>query len=346
MTVYHSGVHSNQSPVRGQFSYAKARKKVVFLFLILLILIFGVDLLSILWISGGVHSQSYLIWRELLFNLQLPHVLSVLIVGAVLGLSGCVLQLYLRNPLADPALIGLSSGGSLSTACFLMLAKFLSWEVSLWRYTASALLGVLIVLIFLLKLANQLDRLGVAGLILLGIGVNACLGAVLSFAMVFLDQWHLSQILIWNLGAFQVPNDRMVLSGLVLFLMGFLGILGHMDDLDKLNFGERAAFSMGVDLKKLKTKVLLAVSCWVGAAVILAGPMAFLGLLAPHFARFWFGSLARFLLLGSACCGAIWLLVADLLSSFWVDGQMPVGVLCALMGGPFFIYLLIRMARR
>ncbi len=338
----------------GQFPYQKIRQRALFLMPVLLLILMGLDLGSVLylpwfenWFEPEMTGEKVdFLWKILIFNLQLPHVLAVVLVGSALGLSGGVLQSYLRNPLADPALIGLSSGGSLSTACFLMLARLENWVVSLWGYVISALLGVFLVLFFLLRLAVFLDRLGIAGIILIGIGVNACLGAVLSCAMVFLDQSNLNQVLIWGLGSFQLPSYFLLVLSLGFWIVGSVGVYLILDDLDKLNFGERAAFSMGVNLQKLKIKVLISVSCLMGVAVMLAGPMAFVGLLAPHFARYWTGPRARFLLLGSAICGAVWLLLADLLASFWIEGQLPVGIVCALLGGPFFIGLLIKMARR
>ena len=200
-------MNSNQRPETGQFLYQKflyqkSRRRAILLMPVLLLILVGFDLTNVLYLPWleQVFTQEIssgkidLLWKVLIFNIQLPHVLAVILVGSALGLSGGVLQNYLRNPLADPALIGLSSGGSLSTAGFLILARLESWVISLWSYALSALLGVFLVLFFLLRLSVFLDRLGIAGIILIGIGVNACLGAVLSCAMVFLDQSHSNQV--------------------------------------------------------------------------------------------------------------------------------------------------------
>lgn len=328
-------MNSNQSFQKGQFLSCKKRKTALILMLL------GVLILAILDM-GTVLSFDQTLWKEIIFHLRLPHILAVILVGAGLGLSGAVLQSYLRNPLADPALIGVSSGGSLSTMIFLVMAKTWGWTVSLWGYTGAALLGVFLVLLCLLKLVALIDRLGVAGIILIGIGVNACLGAILGCAMVFLDQAHLDQILMWGLGSFQLPSYGLLSMAFLLILLGLSGLYFIRSDLDKLNFGERSAFSMGVNLQRLRTYVLVAVSLLMAVSVILVGSIAFVGLLAPHFSRHWTGPNSKSLWIGSALCGAIWLLFADLLASFWMEGQLPVGVVSAFLGGPFFIYVLLK----
>jgi len=316
-------------------------------------ILFFLDLLLSLSFSLGFNFDLKKIILEFLnplvlkifWVLILPHVLSVILVGLSLGVSGAVLQIFLQNALADPGLIGVSAGGSLFGFFGSLLFKFFYQSLSIFAYAFFSLMGVFAVMFFLLKLSMNLriNKLGVAGIILLGLGLNTCFSAVMSLLVVFLNQENLSALMIWGLGDFQTPSYWILLMAVGFMIVGLSFLILNINNLDKLNFGSRAAFSMGVDLRKLKKSILVAVSLMMGGAVILAGPIGFVGLLSPHFARFFVGAKVKILLITSGFFGVIWLLLADLISGSLMAGRIPVGVICALLGGPVFILFLLRL---
>lgn len=280
---------------------------------------------------------------KIFLALILPHVLAVILVGFSLGITGAVLQIFLQNALADPGLLGVSAGGTVFGFCGNFLFKFLDHGVTILTNALFSLIGVFAVMFFLVRtsLGVRMNRLGVAGIILLGLGLNTCFSALMSLLIVFLNQENLSQLMLWSLGDFQVPSYALLLLALLLVGLGFFILLLDINNLDKLNFGFRAAFSMGVNLIKLKKSILFSLSLMMAGAVILAGPIGFVGLLAPHFARFFVGSRVKILLGVSGFSGVIWLLLADLISGSVMQGRIPVGVVCALLGGPLFILFLL-----
>ncbi len=282
---------------------------------------------------------------KIFWLLVFPHVLSVILVGLSLGVSGAVLQIFLQNSLADPGLIGVSAGGSLFGFLGSFLFKFFDQSLNMIFYAFFSLMGVLAVMFFLLKLSMnfRVNKLGVAGIVLLGLGLNTCFSAIMSLFVVFLNQENLRALMIWGLGDFQTPSYWILLVSFVFMIFGLIFLIFNINNLDRLNFGNRAAFSMGVDLKKLKKSILISVSLLMAGAVVLAGPIGFVGLLSPHFARFFVGSRVKILLIVSGFFGAIWLLMADLLAQVLMQGRIPVGVICALLGGPVFILFLLRL---
>jgi len=316
----------------------------IFLFIFLSLFLFILDffdtgLLVHLFFLKHKEFLSFFLYQKILFNLRLPHVLAIILIGFSLGISGAVLQAYFRNDLADPGLMGISAGGSLGSA--LMLIFFWS-SLSLFSYTLGALLGAFLALLILLKFSHSFStRYQSAALILLGVGLNALLGGLLTFAITFIKTSHLAPLLFWGMGSLQLPSYFLILIGFIFFLLGFFIIFPVLADLDRLNLGERAAFSLGVNLSRLRVRVLLALAFWIGISVLLSGPIAFIGLLAPHFARRVFGASSNQILLwGSGLFGIFWLLLSDVLVSFYTSTALPIGVACSLLGGPAFIYLL------
>jgi len=353
----------NQSPKRGQFLYCKKSKKMIFISLLVLILfLFFLDLFLTLIFSFSffninnkffniifLNSHIFLIYK-IFFKLILPHVLSIILVGLALGVAGAVLQIFLENPLADPGLLGISTGGSLAGFFGAWIFKYYSLEFGVFSYAVSALLGVFSLMLVLIKFSiggvgERIRKTGLAGIILLGLGLNTCFSALMSLFMVFLNQENLNQLMIWSLGDFQAPDFGMVILATLLIFFGLIILFLNTQNLDKLNFGARAAFSMGVDLIKLKQKIIIALSLILAGSVILAGPIGFVGLLCPHFARFFLGTRSKILIMASGFFGVIWLLLADLISTSFLQSRVPVGAVSALIGGPIFILFLLKLGR-
>ena len=263
-----------------------------------------------------------------------------------MGLAGCLIQTFLQNPLADPALLGLSSGSSLAVVGAMALASAFNLSaVPIWMSIA-AFAGAAAVTLFLLLILHLTKRFGVAGIILVGVALNAILGAAISLILIFSNQLLISKALMWSLGHISYEAYPVLLCAFMLLAMGLVITVLLIPSLDKMILGEKNAYLMGVNLSSYRVLVLLAVSLLVGSAVMLSGPIAFVGLLVPHLARICVGLRHRMQLFASAVFGLIWMLLANMLHGLFEPYDLPIGVLCALIGGPLFILLLIKMAVR
>lgn len=281
--------------------------------------------------------------HEIFWTLRLPHVIAVLLVGMALGLAGCAVQGLLQNPLADPALLGISSGASFFVVLVMVLIPTLSFLLlPLFAFFGSALSMVCILLI-----AKATQRLGLGGVILGGVALNAFFGAAISLIYVFANRFSLGQALMWTLGGVQLPSLLMLLICGVLVLLGAIALYGQTQALDRISLGLENARYMGVDVNRTRLLVIVGATLIVSASVILAGPLAFVGLLVPHVARLLVGACHRPLMLCSALVGAVILTFADLLSRCLLQPiVLPLGIMLALIGAPGFLLILWRSLRR
>ncbi len=277
----------------------------------------------------------------ILLTLRLPRTLLVLLTGAALGGSGAAYQGVFRNPLADPYLIGVASGAGLGA----VLAMSLRWPYSplgLLAVPAAAFLGALLTVFLVYALARVGKVVPTTNLILAGVAVSAFAGALTSFLMLR-SSGELHRAVAWLLGGSVVAGWKPALIVLPYLTLG-LGILvlsGHA--LNLLQFGDEQAAQMGLPVTRAKTVILLAASLTTAAAVAFSGIIGFIGLIAPHIMRLWFGPDYRRLLPLAAIGGAGALLVADVLARLLMRPQeLPVGVVTAVAGAPFFLWVLRR----
>lgn len=282
---------------------------------------------------------------QVLTALRFPRVLGAAAVGALLALAGAVLQGLFRNPLVDPGLIGVTSGAALGAAVSLVL---LPGVALLAAYTLHlfAFLGGLLATWLLWRVARTPLGTQVTVLLLAGIALNALVGALLGVAVFLADDQQLRSLTFWTLGGFSEVTWGFLFPALPLGLLSSLLLLPLARPLNALALGEREAFHLGADPERLKRRAILGSALGVGTAVALAGGVGFIGLVAPHLFRLLAGPDHRFLLPGAALLGASLAVVADLLARTLVaPAEMPVGVLTALIGGPFFLYLVLRYKR-
>ncbi|MCE7063014.1 iron ABC transporter permease [Dyadobacter sp. CY343] len=283
--------------------------------------------------------------------IRLPRVCLAVLIGAGLGIAGASLQGLFRNPIADSTLIGVTSGASLFAIFVLMLnVKYFGMLTELaGAYSISfvAFLGAAFTTFLVYQLSKIAGEGGITTLLLCGIAINAFVGAVTGLMTYLADDQQLRSITFWNLGSLGGATWTSVLAvapfvGISVFFMPYLS-----KALNLLVLGESQAASLGVNMKALKQKVIILATMGVGASVAVAGTIGFVGLVVPHIIRTTFGPSHKTLLVGSAIGGAIVLTLADTLSRTIVaPSELPIGILTALLGTPFFIYILWEQKRK
>ena len=275
-------------------------------------------------------------------ELRLPRAILAASIGAVLGLSGAVLQGYLRNPLADPALIGVSSSAALGAVTAIFLGAALS-PVALF---GSAMAGAAGAMLLLGLLAG---RTGSAiGFILAGMVLSSLAGSLTAFLIsISPNPFAVSEIISWLMGALTDRSFADVKLALPFMAAGALILALSAHSLDVLNLGEETARSLGVRLGRVQALVIVGLGLAVGASVAVSGVVGFVGLIVPHLVRPLVGQRPSALLLPSALGGAALLLAADSLVRLAPGaGEIRLGVAMALIGTPFFLAMLLTMRRR
>ncbi|WP_442810861.1 FecCD family ABC transporter permease [Streptomyces sp. Wh19] len=282
--------------------------------------------------------------ESVLWNVRLPRVVLALLVGASLGCAGALMQGVFGNPLAEPGVIGISSGAAVGAVASIALGLsfFGNWTVTVCAFAAG-----LVTVLLVYALSRSGGRTEVVTLILTGIAVNAFAGALIGLFIFFADNAQISQITFWQLGSLAQATWPKVLAVLPCAVLGLLVAPFHARKLDLLALGERPARHLGVDVERLRIVLVLVVALLTAAAVAVAGIISFVGLLVPHLLRMANGPGHRFLIPGSALGGALVLVVGDLAARTVADpAELPLGVLTALFGSPFFFWLLRRTRRK
>ncbi len=275
----------------------------------------------------------------ILLDIRLPRALLAIVVGATLGLAGAALQGLLRNPLAEPGIIGVSNGAALGAVIvFYYGFSGIAWFVLPLGGLLGALLAVLC--IFLLVGQNR----SIVTLILAGIAINAVGGALIALALNFADSpYAVQEIIFWLLGSVANRSYNELSIALPFMLIGWGMMLYCGRFLNALTLGEETARSLGFDVARLRLLLVLGVAASVGAAVSVAGNIGFIGLVVPHLVRPLVGYEPRRLLLASALVGAMLLLAADIAVQLLSSGaEMKLGVITSLVGAPFFLVLILK----
>lgn len=286
-------------------------------------------------------SHDSMLW-QIWWNIRLPRVLLAVLVGAALALSGAVMQGLFRNPLADPGLLGISCGASLGVAIAIVVPMTLPFILSLYLPMLAAFIGSLAITLIIFAM-SRLDPTGLSRLLLMGIAINAlCSAAVGVLSWVSNDQ-QLRQLSLWAMGSLGQAQWPTVLACASLILPAIVFIQRQAARLNLLQFGEEEAHYLGVDVQKTQRHLLILSALLVAAAVAISGVIGFVGLVVPHLMRMCLGADHRWMLPGSVLAGALLLLIADTLARTLVaPAEMPVGLLTSLLGGPWFLWLILR----
>jgi iron complex transport system permease protein len=278
----------------------------------------------------------------ILLRLRVPRVVSAALVGAALALCGAVLQALLRNPLADPYVLGISSGAALG-AVLAILFGLGSMALGAYAVPAAAFSGALLTLLFVYFLARVQGRVPAQTMLLAGFIVSAFFLAAIMFLISWTSDERLFQVTFWLMGNLEYMAGKPLTAIFLYLLAGGAVLFSRAKDLNLAALGEETASELGVEVERLKKVIFVSASLITGAVVSVSGLIGFVGLVVPHVVRMIWGPDHRFLLPASALAGAILLVLADTIArTILAPSEIPVGVVTALGGAPFFVYLLRR----
>jgi iron complex transport system permease protein len=280
----------------------------------------------------------------ILFQLRLPRVALAIVVGLALAISGTLFQGLFRNPLADPAIIGVSSGAALGAIGVILLGG--GAALGGLGVSAAAFVGGMLTAFFVYRLARVGPTVNVATLLLAGIAVAALISAVMSIAMSFAGE-QIRSIYFWLLGGLSARGWTAVEVVAPLVVLGAVGAFALVRDLNLVSLGEERAAQLGLDVGRFKWQAVALGALLAGAAVSVSGVIGFVGLMTPHVVRLVVGADHRRLLPAVLLAGPTFLVLADLVARAAVAPQeLPLGAVTALLGAPFFLFLLRRERRR
>ncbi|MFC1628102.1 FecCD family ABC transporter permease [Gemmatimonadota bacterium] len=299
--------------------------------------------LKLLGVGESLDGSDRLLFLRILFDVRLPRVLLAAILGGALTVAGIVFQALLRNPLADPYILGVSGGASLGGVTALLLGLGAGTGlISQFGVPGFAFLGALLSLILIERIASREGRFTVHTILLTGVIFNAFCAALIFFIQSIASLEQLHAIVFYLMG--QVPDDLGYLSiaGFALVSTAVVVSLFAMArDYNAMSMGEEGAIQVGVDIERIKRRTFFLGSLLTGLAVSVAGLIGFVGLVVPHLLRIILGPDHRLLIPTGFIGGAAFLVLADLLArTLAAPNEIPVGVVTALVGGPFFLYLL------
>ncbi|CAI2411538.1 Probable siderophore transport system permease protein yfhA [Serratia ficaria] len=293
------------------------------------------------------------LWREpfsdtswhIWLNIRLPRVLLAVVIGCALAVSGAVMQGLFRNPLADPSLLGISSGGALFVALIIVMPLALPPMVALYGHMLAAFFGSLLVSLLIYAISRS-GHGSLSRLLLAGIAINAlCMAAIGVLSYLSSDQ-QLRQFSLWMMGSLSQSQWPTLMVAASLILPAALMTLLQARRLNLLQLGDEEAHYLGVNVQRAKLQLLLLSALLIGAAVAMSGVIGFVGLVVPHLVRMRLGGDHRWLPC-SALGGACLLLVSDTLARTLVaPAEMPVGLMTSLIGGPYFLWLVMRQRER
>jgi iron complex transport system permease protein len=276
--------------------------------------------------------------KEILFSIRLPRVIVACLMGMALGASGAVLQGILKNPLADPYILGISSGSALAAVFGLISGMYLFGKFSI---PFSAFIGASVASVMVGALGWKQGRLMPERLLLAGVGLGFLFYAALMLLISISSSEGIRRAVLWIFGDLSMADWSVVPYGFIFIVSGlFLAVL-RAKALNALMLGDELAHSLGFSVHKERTLLFVSVALMTAASVSLGGTIGFIGLLVPHLVRFFVGSDNRILIPLSALCGGAFLCISDLIGrSFMPPMEIPSGIVTALIGAPYFLYLL------
>lgn len=278
-------------------------------------------------------------YSAMVLDMRLPRVLLAFLTGAALAVCGGVMQSLLQNPLASPFGLGVSAGAGLGAA-FVIVMGVTSAGLGIFLMPAVSLIFALGTVFLVLFLSAKLDRgMSNVTVILVGMVISLFCNAVISL-LATSSPAHAQRIQLWQLGSFSMREWSAVWALLPVTILISLYFLRYAEELDVMTFGEEQAQAMGVDLRKVKGRLMTAVAVLVGTAVAFVGIIGFVDLIVPHMARRFFGAAHRRLIPACALLGGTFLVLCDLAArTLTPPHEIPIGSITALLGAPFFLYL-------
>lgn len=291
-------------------------------------------------ILGGSLADQQL---AVLNSIRLPRVVLAVIVGGALAVSGAAMQGLFRNPLADPGLIGISTSAALAVAIVIVLAGPIVGYFGLYAMSIAAFGGALGACFVIFRFAKLTGTFSVTYMLLTGIAINALSAAGVGFLTFLSDDQQLRTLTFWTMGSLGGALWVSVIVAATIIIPSALILVKNARELNVLLLGESEARYLGVDVERLKRRIIICTALSVGAAISVSGIIGFVGLVVPHLIRLTLGPDHRLLIPASAFLGAILLLLADTVARTVVaPAEMPVGILTSMIGGPFFLWLLMK----
>lgn len=282
-------------------------------------------------------SQEIIIWQ-----IRVPRVLLAAIVGAGLAIAGAAIQALVRNSIAEPYILGISSGATVGATAVIILGAFSF--LGIFALSVSAFLGSLLAILLVFFLARVGGRISVFRLLLAGMAVSFILSAVSNFILMMAKQDNgIKAVMYWMLGSLAGAKWSNIIIPAAIFIFVFALLWLHYRNLNLLLLGEEAAVTLGVNIQQFRLQLILLVSLLTGVLVAVSGSIGFVGLIIPHIVRIIVGSNYKYVIPISALLGGIFLVWADSFARILIaPEEMPIGIITAFCGGPFFIWLLRR----
>jgi len=285
--------------------------------------------------------------HAVIYNIRLPRMVLGTLIGAALAVSGLLMQGLFRNPLADPGLVGVSAGAGLGAVGIIVLGTTalapLTAFLGIYALQLASFAGGLITTFILYRVATNAGQTAIATMLLAGIALGALAGAVTGVLVYIATDSQLRDLTFWGLGSLSGANwTKVMASGpIILASLVVAGFMGR--GLNALTLGEATAGHLGIPVQRFKRVVVVAVAAATGASVAVSGGIGFVGIVVPHLLRLVIGPDHRYLLPASALLGASFLLLADAISRIVVaPAELPIGIVTAAVGGPFFLWILLR----
>ena len=297
--------------------------------------------ISTLWDTGADAIASNIVWK-----IRMPRVVLAGLVGASLAIAGAAFQGLLKNPLADPYTLGVSSGASVGAVTTLFFGISVP-ILGIFTLPVFSMIGALVTMFLVISFAKLVDRaMKMETIILTGIIFSSFLGSVISL-MIALTGEELRQIISWLLGSVSMRGWSFVQMAIPFVLIGTLLLWLNRRELNAMLFGEERAQHLGVNVKKRKMMILIGGSMLTGTAVAVSGTIGFVGLVVPHMTRLLFGSDNRHVLPLSFINGAALLIICDLVSrTIIAPTELPIGVITAFIGAPVFAFIFFRQRKK
>lgn len=299
------------------------------------------------WIAGRDVAQ---VDQVVMLNIRLPRLLTGILVGASLAVSGAVMQGLFRNPLADPGLLGVSSGASLGAISGIVLggalppaiAGYLGW----YLVPVTAFVGGWLAMLVLYAIATRQGRTSVATMLLAGIALAAMIGALSGLIIYYANDRQLRDLIFWGLGSLAGSSWTKLAAAAPIIIVALIAASALARALNGLALGEATAAHVGIRVQRTKAVAILATAGATGASVAISGGIGFVGIVVPHLLRLIIGPDHRWLLVNSALLGATVLIAADIVSRLVVaPAELPIGIITAMFGGPFFMWVLLSNRR-
>ncbi|MCF2626398.1 iron ABC transporter permease [Fusobacterium perfoetens] len=314
------------------------------------VLIIGIIIIGIVSISlGSVHVPLEYIFspekapeyiKIIIFNIRLPRIIMAVLIGMMLASSGTVVQTVFQNPLADPYIIGISA-----SATFGAVIAYI-FKMPDFMYGVLAFMTSLVSTFIIFKIVKRGSKINVTTLLIVGIALSSLLGAFTSFAMYLIGEDSF-KITMWTMGYLGNATWKRVFCILIPLLFSVIYFYMKRYELDALLSGDEEAYSLGIDVNRLKIKILTTAVLIVAFSVAFSGMIGFVGLIIPHTIRMTVGSSNRKLLPNTILAGGLFLLICDTLGRIIIAPiEIPIGVITAFFGAPFFLYLALRNKRR